>query len=317
MSLSAANPDIWSAMDPASYKADGGELILFPARSAGERGGNRIARRERPWQAGAKLDAIGSKPDELTIEALFHNDIIEPGLGESPALYPDRLDALVAAFKLGTTATLNLPWKRNLRVKADSWDRRATADDTRGGEVLTVTFITDSEDNLDREAFERVSAKANVNRVAEAATFTMKSIGAWDGSIEDITQFASELQGYLNAPGEYLSAIAHRAKRIRRAVTGLMGALSTAVPGRGQLADPEGSNARLQLLELLELAAAAEEEARASLPKTRSVTFARARDIYSIATEVGQDPRVLISINSALEDPGYIEAGTPVLVLAS
>jgi prophage DNA circulation protein len=310
------SPDSWLDMGPTSYQADGGPAIKFPARSVGERGGLRIAPRARPWQRAEKLDSVGARSDTFSLECLFHPDVQEPDLGEWPPLWPDRLEQLIDAFKGGATGTLHLPWKRNLRVKPSEWERRATADEHRGGEILTVTFLEDNEDSIDREAVERVSAKATVESVVEAAVFDLESIGGWDGSVEDLQELASGVAGLLNAPGEYLDNLAVSARRLRATAQTLLAALSSAAPGRGQLDDPSGATARAKLLELLDLASSAEEEARASLPKTRSVVYSSARNIYAVAAELGQSARTLLTVNPQLEDPSYIEAGTPIWVLA-
>lgn len=308
--------DQWLEMGATSFQADGGQRIMVAARLVEERGRNRIAPRVRPWQRASKLDSTGPDSDSWTLEILFHNDVTEPDLGELPRMYPDRLDALIEAFKTGETLTLHLPWKRNLRVKAVDWTRRATAEEFRGGEILTVSILEDNEDNLDREAFERVSGKAQALNLADGLALDLESMGAWTGSLEDVTVFASELQGLLNAPGDYLDDLASAAKRLRNAVKDTLNALLEATPGAGGGLDAAaGASAKLKALELLELAAGAEAEATASLPKTRTVTFNRDRDIYSIAAEFRQSPRDLIRVNTNLEDPAFIEAGTPVLVL--
>lgn len=305
--------DPWLAMGPSSYQADGGAVILFPARQIGEDGGLRIAKRERPFQRGAKLDHTGASADQFEIEAVFHPDISEPGLGDTPPLWPDRLEDLIAAFKGGATATLHLPWKRNLRVKALQWRRRAVADEYRGGEVLSVTFVEDNEDALDREAFERVAVKAGAARLAADAQFDAEATGVWDGSIEDVTELAAELVGLMNAPGEYADQIIHAAKRVRRACDLVLTKTAATLPGGSESPD---AVLRAKLLELKDAAAGAAGEAQAAKPKTRTVRFRQPRDIFSIAAELGQNARELISINSALEDPSYIPAGTAVVVFA-
>jgi len=309
-------PDDWEGLGPSTYMADGESELRVIARQITEKGGNRIVKHARPWQDGAKLDSTGAEPDDFTLELLFHPDVAEgdtEGDGQ-PAIWPDRLEALLKQFKTGKTATLHLPWKRNMRVKPTTWDRRAIGDDFRGGEILTASFCSDNEDDLDREAFEAVSVKSQVQRKAETTQFDMDSIGGWDGSIEDITQLAADLVGLMNTPGDYAAAIAHQAGRVMRAARFLTDSLTSAATGRGQLNDPEGSRARQGLLDLIEFAARAEMESRERLPKTVTVRYATDRSIYDIATERGQSVRDLIGVNSQIEDPAYIPANTPVLV---
>jgi hypothetical protein len=308
--------DPWLNLPACDYQADGFSVIVLPISGVDESGALRVARRARPWQPGVKLDHTGPDSDKLTLKLLWSNDVEDEGQG--PGFWPDKLEELIAQFKSGKTATLNLPWKRGLRVKPLTWSRSASAEGDRGGELVTLNFETDNEDNLDREAFQKVSVKATVQSSVEAAQFDMESIGAWDGSIEDVTQLAADLVGYLNAPGDYAQALLHQANRLRRAAQFLTDSFSTTVEGRDQFNGPEGSSARLKLLELMELAAFAASEARAAMPKTRTITTQRDTDIWIIAGEQRppQDARALMSINGQIEDFAAIPKGTAVLVFA-
>jgi len=315
----AVDGDTWLDLGPASYQADGAaDPIFFPARMINEVGGLRIAKRARPWQNGEKVDAIGATGDEFSIECLFHNDVAEPG-AESQQMWPTAIEALIEQFKSGKTATLHLPWKRNLRVKPagpGAWDRRANADEHRGGETVTVKLCTDNEDDLDREAFERVTVRAGVQSAVEEAVFDLESIGGWDGSLADITELSANLVGLLNSPGDLGQSVLLAARRLRNATTAVMAALSSNTPGRNQLSGPEGAGARGKLLAILDLTGRAETDALAAQPKTKTVTFKRRRDIWTIATELGQNARDLMGINGSIEDFAVIEPGTPVFVFA-
>lgn len=315
--------EVWTDLPVASFQADFRTEVFFAILGNTESGSMRIAKRDRPWQSGAKLDDVGANADDFQLRLIFHNDVTEPGMGAeeggwvSYQPWPNAHDELLDQFHVGTTGTLNLPWKRGIRCKATQWQSVTSADDTRGGAIVTVTFTTDNEDSLDREAVESASVTATTNGAVESATFDMDSLGMFNGSIEDITELAANLVGLLNAPNDELSAVLHAANRVRRAVTFVLDSFSSAVPGRDQMNDADGANARLSLLGLLDLAARAEGEALSALPKTRVVVFRRPRDIYSIATEVGQSARTLMSINDAIEDLSFIPAGTPVRILAS
>jgi hypothetical protein len=306
--------DPWIGLPVSSYQADGEPgPVYFAARLVDESGSLRIASRARPFQPGEKLDETGHAADDFTIEAWFHNDIYESGF-EDQQNWPTAIEELIRQFKTGKTGTLHLPWKRNLRVKPPSWRRSAKADEHRGGEVATVSFKTDNEDNLDREAFERVSVRANMQRTVEEAVFDLESLGGWDGSIEDLTELAAQIETAINAPGEFGQAVLHAANRMRSGVQRVIGALTSKSDGRGQLNDPSGAGARGKLLDLLELAAGAAAEAQEHLPATRTVRFTRTRDIWSIATELGQSARDVMGLNSHIEDFSVIEAGVPVYV---
>jgi hypothetical protein len=325
--------DPWLLLGPTSYQADGEVALLIAAREVGEDGGLRVVERVRPWQPGAKLDETGPMPDVFTLGVYFNADISEPELDtQGIPIWPDLLEALVRQFKTGRTATLHLPWKRGLRVKPLTWQRRAAADDNRGGETLSVTFKQDNEDALDREAFEAVAVKANVKRAAEEAVFALEQDGmsaAAADSLRSVSNFgglgdpganivelAASLADLINQPNEFAQAIAVQAQRLRRAGKLLMTAYSSGDEGRDQMNGPEGASARAKLLALLELAANAEAEALASLPRTRGYTAQRRTTIWLIATELRQNARELMSINSDVEDFSYIEQGTSVKVFA-
>lgn len=323
--------DTWLTLGPCDYQADGFPRLQIPVHMVGEDGALRVVLRVRPWQPGAKLDETGPDPDTFTLESLFSPDVQEPGM-EGITLWPDQLEELVRQFKSGRTATLNLPWKRQIRVKPVTWSRRASSLENRGGELLTVTLKTDNEDALDREAFERVSVKATAQRAAEEAVFALESEGMSpdavislraapiDTSIGDplasLTELAAGLSGLLSAPSDFALSIATQAARVRRAIGIILGAYDTVLPGRNQMGGPDGASARLKLIELAELAAQAEAEARAALPKTRTYIAPRNTDIWLIATELRQSPRDLMTINSAIADFSFIPAGTPVTVFA-
>lgn len=308
--------DEWTKLGPASYQIEGEIELKFAVIDLGESGGNRLPKRERVFRNGRKLDFTGTRGDDFAVTAIFNNNVIEPDLGDYPQMWPDRLDRLVKAFKTGKTGTLHLPWRRNIRCKPDNWARKAIASDDRDGETLSVTFLEDNEDTVDEASTASVSVQASVLRKAEEAVFDLESAGGWDGSFEDFTQLAADLEGVLNAPGEFLSDVVHKARRVRRAAESIIQSLSSRTPGRDHMLGPEGAKAERKLVEIIDLAGLAEGEASSHLPTIVTRTFPTDRDIYSIATELGQSARDLIAINGEIEDLAYIPAGTPVHVFA-
>jgi hypothetical protein len=306
----------WEQLGPASFKIDGEIELKFMLVDQGIGGGNRVPKRERVFRNGRKLDFTGTRGDDFALTAIFNNALTEPGMGDYPQMWPDRLDRLEAAFKTGKTGTLHLPWRRNIRCKPETWSRRATAGDERDGETLTVTFLEDNEDTVDEASTATVSVQASVLRKAAEAVFDLEKEGAWDGSFEDFTQLAADLEGVLAAPGEFLADVVHKAGRVRRAADSIRKSLSSRAPGRDHMLGPEGAQAERRLVEIMDLAGLAEAEASSHLPKIVTRTFPTDRDIYSIATELGQSARGLIAINGQIEDLAYIPAGTPVHVFA-
>lgn len=234
--------DPWLDMGPTTIQADGEDEILFMAKIISATGSLRVARRRRPWQYGQKIDETGDEGDELTIEGIFHNDMEEAGL-EGVVQWPDNLEALWTQLKTGKTVTLNFPWKRGLRVKPITRDRRASSDEVRGGEVVTVKFHEDNEDALDREAVEKVSVKAAANRAVEEATFSMESEGMsadlvnppvrsfteleFSDPVSTINGLASDVVGLLSAPQDFADALALAATRLRRATLLLLEAFDS------------------------------------------------------------------------------------------
>lgn len=309
-------PGEWEELGPASYQVEGEIELKFMVISQAESGGNRVPKRERVNRNGRKLDFTGTRGDDFAITAIFNNNLTEPGIGDYPQMWPDRLDRLIRAFKTGKTGTLHLPWRRNIRCKPEGWTRKANAGDERDGETLDVTFLEDNEDTVDEASTTSVSVQASVLRKAAEAVFDLEQEGGWDGSFEDFTQLAADLEGTLNAPGEFLSDVAHKVRRVRRAAESIRESLSSRAEGRRQMLGPEGAKAERKLVELLDLLGLAEAELSARLPQIVTRTFPTDRSIYSIAAELGQSARDLISINGEIEDLNFIPAGTPVRVFA-
>jgi hypothetical protein len=300
--------DAWLDLGPAEFELDGVHYY-FVAHLIGEHGSNRNPKRTRPFRIGSKLDHTGCNGDEFTIDCTFGRDVTEEDVFNE---WPNDLERMILAFKTGKTGTLNLPWKRGLRVKADEWDRTASASENRGHETLRVKFSEDNEDNLDRAAVELVSVKATVQNAVQAAQFDAESEGMDIGAIEDVTELAANVVGLLNAPGDAAAALLHAGNRLRLAAKTVTDAFSSGAPGRDQMNGPEGASARLRLLQLSELGARAVGEGRSRQRKTRTVTYQRVRDIWTIATDERQNARELMTINEEIEDFSNIPAGTPV-----
>lgn len=307
-------------MAPMSFQMDGERKLFLIGRATVVDGSNRLAPRRRPWRQGEKLDSTGCNGDTIQVDAIFHNNVEEEGVDNGMPMWPDAARAYVEQLKKQKTGTLNLPWRRGLRVKAERWSSRNTADEHRGGEVVTTWFREDNEDALDREAIVGTSASGNLVRVVQEAQFDAESEGVWRGSLSELTGFAEDLVRWINAPQEYASDVLQAANKVRRAATRVLFALGRAtgaVDNRGQakLNDPDGFLLRMRLLEILDLAASAEAEARRARPKTRTFWPEYDTDIWRIAVEVHQDAGELMEIND-LEDPAFIEAGTAVRVFA-
>jgi hypothetical protein len=308
--------DGWQDLPICDFQADGRQVVQFLLLTIEENGSLRAPKRDRPYQPGAKLDNVAANADDFVATIQFHNSLDEPGLSTTLRQWPDAVEEVIGQFHTGETGTLNLPWKRGIRCKAMNWRRVENASSDRGGAIVTVTFTTDNEDAINREAFQLVSVRAQTPSAVADATFDADSQNMFDGSIEDITSFAADLVGLMNAPDELVGTIVAASRRLSRAVTFLMAGFQTAVTGRDSGNDPDTANTRLKLLALLGLAAQAEGDAIARLPKSIDVTYPWVTDIWSVASELSQPSALLIELNDAIEDLSYIERGTPIKVPA-
>jgi len=296
--------DEWNSTSPASFVPDDGEEIIFPVISREKQSGNRIVPRERPYRPGAKLDNTGEKADTFTVVALFCNTIDEPRLGNDTLLWPDRISLLDAALRTSLTATLHLPWERNIRVRAQDWTRSADTS-MRNAERMSITFVRDNEDSLDpSEITEWVGG--STSRTVEEAEFDADSLGEWDGDFSELTEAAAELEGMANAPGEMVADVEMKAGQVTRAAESIERTLG--------LTDPESAPIQRKLLEIRDSAARASSQARSRSRRITTRTYDHETDLYSVASERGQKVGDLLQLNTQLEDPTYIPPRTPIKV---
>src|SRR5690606_19245363 len=128
--------------------------------------------------------------------------------------------------------------------------------------------------------------------------------------IRDLTQAASELAGLINSPNEFYDQIKNAAIRVSRAGQELRtafsnNAASTAIEdvtrlleqGDTKFDDPDSFPMRMRLMEIEDLAAQSEWEARQSRRQTTTYYPEFDTDIWSIAAELGQNPEELSALN--------------------
>lgn len=307
-----AAADDWEQLGPSSYTVPGHQVILFVLLSVSQDGGLRLAKRERPNRPGVKLDDTNRRERVYQVEAIFHNDITEELGGDQ--MWPDRANAFQELLEYsGSPGTLHLPFKRNIRCRCEKYTRKSSPDQHRGGEIFSITFVEDNEERL-ADTVVNATVKATLAPAVDAVAFTAASEGIWDGQIEDLVTLAAQVTALINAPGEYAERVLTAARGLLRACTGIKNALTSNLEGSNGLQDPAGSSLFDALTDLQDMAGRVAGEAASTLPKTRTLKFKTDRTIYDIATELGQSARDLIQVNSDLEDPGYIPAGTPVQV---
>jgi prophage DNA circulation protein len=294
----------WDNLQVASFKPDDQISVHFCVSGIRKSGGNRLVKSTIPFRAGTRLDSTGRKERTWTVDTVWHNTLVEQGLLESPRIYPDRLNDMEKLCEAQATGTLNLPLERNLRVRVESYDRTVTLS-MRDGETMTITFVEDNED--DQVTAEQASVKATIQTSVEEASFDAESTGGWSGGLEDLTEFASELQGAMNAPGDAWDGIRQKADRVKDACEKI---------GKTLTGDPDEAPLMAKLVDIADAAARAPSEGQGA-PKSVTRTWPADTDLFSIAAEIGQPAVTLLVLNTALPDPGFIPAGTPVVVLAS
>jgi hypothetical protein len=310
--------DDWDGLLPASFAVAGFPTVVFPVWQQIEAVQSlREVAREVPWIDGELIDDTGTTAEVWTTSIPFYNDIQlnEEGLGLTPALYPDRLELLWKICKAKKTGTLNLPFRRNIRAKACQW-RRIAVDDRRGGEVLQIRWKEDNEARLDGPSSDGMAVQANLRHEVTEAVFEAERAGLMaDGGFEGISRLASQVEAALNQPSEAMQDLKQKAKRLTSACDSIINSFSSRTPGRNAFRDPDGERAHRRLFRVRMLAARAESEARAAGKRIQTRRFAASMSLLQIAVLVGQDFAELLTLNPQIEDPNWIQRGTPVIVL--
>jgi hypothetical protein len=309
-------PSPWEQCEPASFAFDGGEPFVFPTFEDYEIAhGLRAVCREIPWVDGEQIDATGTTGERFALNCPFFNEIQleDPVYGTSVPLYPDRLEQLCALFRQGKTGMLHFQTRRNVRCKAVRWVRRGRTD-MQDGETLAVEFAVDNEAKLDGPTTETVSVKVNLTRKIEEAEFEAERTGGWDGSWEDITAFAAQLDAAMSAPSEFRDDIRQKAHRLGAACDRVLESHSRNVEGRDEFTDCASYPARRGLEEVRDMAYRAEGETVQGRPRIIMRRYQHDLSMWEIADLEGLDAGRLLYINTAIEDPAWIPAGTPILL---
>jgi hypothetical protein len=292
----------------------GGQRIVFPVVSIGESGSNRLVERERPYRDGAKLDDTGSKAKRWEIEVLFENSISEPGLSTTRALYPTVLNDLIASFDRHDTGDLVVPTRGTVRARASSYERRESAE-VPDAASLTLSFVEDNEDSIDRRAFESPSANADARRLGEQTTFDAQSQGIDSFSLADLNEFAAGLEAIANAPGDLLIDLDSQAAIVIGATNRVIEAFTRpSQDGRDLLDDPSSSRTQRKLERMKELTYKSKEEARRGRPRVVTVAVMVDTSIVRLAGFLEQSMTDLIAINPQIVNPLFIPAGSQVRV---
>lgn len=310
--------DIFGQYPVGSWQVPGGELLEFPVLDISENGGQRIVAHRRPHRPGAKLESTGEKERSWSVTILFNNSLQE-GVRDGVPLYPQRLRQLLRSFRVPETGTLVLPTTGKVRARPDTYERKETNSE-RDTATLTCTWIEDNEESLERAALNPPSVVATLVKLAEQTVFSAQRQGLWNDDLVSLTEFASQVEGLLLAPGRAVSDLGSIIKAHRRAVQRMVDAATTAAQDTGGLfAEPRGSETQRQLRILLDRESQAENERTSSRPRPKSfVIDVEETSIYDVAARVGQDADELMDLNSArIADPFYLTRGQVILIFES
>jgi len=305
--------EIWEAEAPGSWKVPNKPKIVFPVQSVRPSGGLRLQKRERPYRPGAKLDTTGPQARTYSVVIPIENSIDEPGI--SQPIYPETLDTLIDALESDDTGDLILPMRGTIRAKCETWDFEESPEN-QDAAILNVTWVEDNEDDVDQQAFESKTANANARRLAEVTEFDEQREGVWDGSIAQLNEFVSEIEGIANMPGQTAQDIITRLRIIRRQARRLETVFSDeAQDSRALLLEPDRHTVIRKLREIQDLAGRQEAESLKGRPRTVEYVVNRDRSLQSIANELGQSYEDLVELNQwRIEDPLLVEEASVIRV---
>ena len=299
----------------ASFTSDGGTKIAFPIINLSETGGNRIIEQERAYRDGAKLDDTGAVATRWNISCMFHNSIQEKGLevnGEQ--LYPDAMNSLIQSFLIHETGDLVVPTCGSVRVRCESYTR-TEIESERECARLDVVFIEDNEDNVDSNFLMFPTVQATGITLAEKTSFSAQERGLWSNPFYEIKDLARNIEGLMNAPGEFVNDIRAQAKGAGAAVDRARNSgRDRSTPGRDVLLTPEATVAERSLQLTKEKMMRARAEARRNQPSLQSRAFSRNLSLADIAFEFKIDYTDLLYANPQIENPRNVPAGTIVFL---
>jgi len=313
--VAEAHPEIFEQYPPAKWTPEGGEPIAFPITRLGEGGGNRIVIQDRAYRDGAKLDDTGSVAVAWTMTACFLNDLNIPDIHQinnNEPLYPNILNALIESFRIHETGDLVVPTRGSVRARCQSYNR-AESFDQRDVGILELTFVEDNEDNVGAQMFTAPSAAGSAGLVAEQTTFSEQSQGMWGGSIQDLNEMTSQIEGLANAPGQYAQDLEQMHRTVMNNVDRIVAAhTDAATEGRDILSGAESTKAQRDLQKIKELAGQSSQSQRQGQKKRITKKYPRQLSIFQVATIEDQDAQTLIENNPQIPNHLAIPKNTPV-----
>lgn len=296
------------ALDPVSFQIDG---------KISEKNGNQLVRHRRPYRRGAKLDGTGELERQWSFRAIFSNRVDEGGLDNSRAQYPFVLRDLVAACRVQDTGTLILPTIGSVRVRCESCERTEDASAELDTGYLDLVFVEDNEESAASVSFRPPSVRATTVALAEQTRFSQARVGTLDTDSLSLTEFASQLESLLLAPGRSLADLHSKATASRRAIGRIVAAQESLARTLGLEHDePRGSEMWRQLARLRDLQARAAEEKFSSRPRVKAFVIDVERtSLFEISARFKQDCGELLDLNSErVKDPFDLTRGQVIRV---
>jgi hypothetical protein len=154
---------------------------------------------------------------------------------------------------------------------------------------------------------------STLRKLSEQTVFSAERQGLWNADVLTLTEFASEVEGLLLAPGRAAADLSAVVRSHRNQIQRMQDAATTASMQVGGLfVEPRGSETQRQLRTILDREAFAEVERTSSRPRVRPyVVDVERTSIIEIAARLNQDAGELMDLNAArLADPFDIDRGT-------
>jgi hypothetical protein len=314
----------WEDGPRASFEIDGeSDRVTFVLTEITEAGGNRIAKRERVFRDGERLDGMGTKGDVIGTRSSFFNGVEERGI--APNQYDDVLGPLIAILKrsVTTTGTLRLPTKAPLRVKAETWNVREDAG-RKDFAYIDITWATDTEEVELESTFGQPNARSVAVSISEDILAQIEFMGVTSDDIAELKSIGAKLEQLAQQANERGDDLLQAARDAQESVANIEGDFlpsSTALDGDdlvvgatadSMLALPIAYSTLVLLRSFAEVAATA----AANVPG-RTVPapklYPTALSIFEIAIDNGLTVEEVVELNPTL-DYGFIPANTPILL---
>lgn len=306
--------------DIASWQVGDEGRLFFPVEQIQEQIGNRLIPHKRPYRAGAKHDDTGSEPRSWQLIVIFNNTIVEPGISQNGRdLFPDVLRLMKRSFDVHEVGDLVIPGTGLVRARAQSMQSTEGVDQIDTASV-SMTFVQDNEEALDRALIRPPSARSTMQRLATQTVFSVQASGGWDPDLNGLVEFAAEVEGLLLAPGRATNAVETQVRRNRRAIDRIVDAQNELARDVGlETNRPRGSGTERSLLMLSDRQAQAGAERAQGRPRTRAFRIDVAEtSIFEIASRFNQDAEELMELNdSRVADPFLLRRGEVIRVFAT